>query len=339
MKLSVCMRQFFDQYLCRIKGVSDLSIKSYRETFRLFVRFAARHLSVKVDSLRVEHLRVEVVLAFLDHLEQTRKNATVTRNQRLAALKSLAKMIRLMFPEHRKLAEAILNIPQKRAQKPLVGFLYPEEAMKVFEGVDLRKPDGFRDYTILHLLYDSGARASECAGLEHDHFDDGQGTLVILGKGKRFRQIDLWPRTTELLSRYIKKYRRKPQLPYRHYIFINQRGQVISRHGIHRLCQKYLRRALPPKRLIHLSPAHCFRHACAVHMLSSGFSVTDIRNRLGHQSVESTAHYAHLDLSRRRQIQNRFIKYTQTLLAQDPKVDELIDWENRQETLAWLDSL
>jgi len=339
MKLSVCMRQFFDGYLYRLKGVSDLSIKSYRETFRLFVRFAAQHLCVKIDSLRVEHLRVDVIVAFLDHLEQSRKNAAVTRNQRLAALKSLAKMIRLMHPEYRKLAEAILNIPQKRAQKPLVGFLYPQEAMKVFEAIDLKKPDGFRDYTILHLLFDSGARASECAALELTHFDDGQGTLVILGKGNRFRQLDLWPRTTQLLAGYLKKYRRKPQLPYRDYIFINQRGQVLSRHGIHRICRKYLRMALPPKRLIHLNPAHCFRHACAVYMLSSGFSVTDIRNRLGHQSVESTTHYLHLDLSRRRQIQNHFVKYTQTLLKQDPKIDELIDWENRQETLAWLDSL
>jgi len=339
MNLAACMRQFFDEYLYRIKGVSDNSIKSYRETFRLFVRFASDHLSVRIDSLRVEHLRVELVVSFLDHLEQERNNAPVTRNQRLAALKSLAKMIRLMYPEHRRLAQAILNIPQKRARKPLVGFLYPQEVMKVFQTVDLKKPDGFRDYTILHLLYDSGARAAECAALKLDHFDDEQRTLVILGKGNRFRQIDLWPKTTELLTRYISKYRRKPRLPYRDYIFINQRGQVLSRHGFHRLCGNHLRTALPPKRLIHLNPVHCFRHACAVYMLSSGFSVTDIRNRLGHVDVQSTMAYLHLDLSRRRQIQENFVEYTQGLLKQDPKIDELIDWENRQETLAWLDTL
>jgi len=339
MKLSACMRDFFDDYLYRMKGVSENSIKSYRETLRLFARFAAEHLSVKVGSLRVEHLRVDVVVAFLDHLEQNRGNAAVTRNQRLAALKSMAKMIRLMYPEYRKLAEAILNIPQKRARKPLVGFLYPEEAVQVFEAVDLKKPDGFRDYTILHLLYDSGARASECAALERDHFDEQQRTMIILGKGNRFRQVDLWPRTTELLSRYITRYRRKPQVRYQHYIFINQRGQVLSRHGIYGLCRKYLRMALPPKRIIHLNPAHCFRHACAVYMLSSGFSVTDIRNRLGHADIQTTMAYIHLDLSRRRKIQDNFVKYTQDLLKQDPKIDELIDWENKQETLAWLDSL
>ena len=74
-------------------------------------------------------------------------------------------------------------------------------------------------------------------------------------------------------------------------------------------------------------------------MLCSGFSVADIRNRLGHEDIQSTMAYLHLDLSRKREIQKRFIQYTQSSLTQDPKIDELIDWEHQQETLKWLDSL
>ena len=122
-------------------------------------------------------------------------------------------------------------------------------------------------------------------------------------------------------------------------IFINQRGEELTRHGVYRLCQKYLLKALPPKRLKFLSPAHCFRHSCAVNMLSTGFSATDIRNRLGHETVQSTMNYLPLDLSRRRHIQNRFLQYSQSSLVQDPKIDELIDWEHKQDTLAWLDTL
>ena len=80
---------------------------------------------------------------------------------------------------------------------------------------------------------------------------------------------------------------------------------------------------LPPKRLKYLSPAHCFRHSCAVNMLCAGFSATDIRNRLGYETVQSTMNYLHLDLSRRRYIQNRFLQYSQPSLVQDPKIDEL----------------
>lgn len=74
-------------------------------------------------------------------------------------------------------------------------------------------------------------------------------------------------------------------------------------------------------------------------MLSAGFSVADIRNRLGHEDIQSTMVYLHLDLSRKREIQRKFIQYTQSTLTEDPKIDELVDWEHRQETLRWLDSL
>ena len=262
-----------------------------------------------------------------------------TRNQRLAALKSLAKMIRFMYPEQRKLAEVILNIPQKRTQKVLIGFLYQEEILRVFEAVDLTKKEGFRDYTILHLLYDSGARAFEIATLKLDYFDPQNRTLVILGKGNRYRQIELWPKTSQLIDCYIAKYRITPKPLYRNRLFINQREQELTRHGIHRLCKKYLSLALPPKRLKQLNPVHSFRHSCAVYMLSSGCSVADIRNRLGHEDIQSTMVYLHLDLSRRREVQKIFIQYTQSAITQDPKIEELIGWENKEETLKWLDSL
>ena len=72
-------------------------------------------------------------------------------------------MIRFMVPEKKQLAGMILSIPQKRSQRPLIGFLYPDEILKVYQAVDLSKSEGLRDYTLLHLLYDSGARASEIA--------------------------------------------------------------------------------------------------------------------------------------------------------------------------------
>jgi len=339
MNLTDCIHEFFDEYLPRVKGVRDNTIQAYRDTFKLFLRYAAASLSVEIDSLQVGHLSSELVLGFLDHLEEDRKNAARTRNQRLAALKSLAKMIRLLHPRKRHVAEAILNIPQKLAGRGLIGFLYPEEILKVFDAVNLKRADGFRDYTLLHLLADSGARATEISTLTIEDFDAANRTLILIGKGNRYRQIELWPKTAQLLNRYINRYRRRPKPLYRDRIFINQRGEELTRHGIYRLCKKYLVRALPPKRLKHLSPAHCFRHSCAVNMLCAGYSATDIRNRLGHETVQSTMNYLHLDLSRRRYIQKRFLTYTQASLAQDPKIDELIGWEHKQETLAWLDTL
>ena len=88
-----------------------------------------------------------------------------------------------------------------------------------------------------------------------------------------------------------------------------------------------------------LSPVHSFRHSCAVSMLASGYPISDIKNRLGHRSIDSTMDYLQIDLSRKRDIQKKFIEYTQSKIKQDKKIEELIDWENTEETLAWLDSL
>jgi len=339
MKLSTCIHCFFDQYLPRIKGVRKNTIKAYRDAFTLFLPFAAEYLSIKIESIRVEHLCRDLILAFLDHLESDRTNIARTRNNRLATLKSFAKMIRLMYPEQRELADRILSLPQKRTQKPLIGFLSLEEVLNVFEAVDLNKKQGFRDYTILHLLHDSGARASEIATLNLDYFDPQKATLAILGKANRYRQIKLAPKTAQLLSLYIAKYRITPKPLYRHRLFINQRGQELTRHGIYRICRKYLSMVLSPKRLKQINPAHSFRHSCAVNMLASGASLSEIKNHLGHENVESTMVYLHMDLSRKQQVQKKFIEHTQSFLAQDPKIDELIDWENKQDIMAWLDSL
>lgn len=339
MKLNPLVHQFFTNYLPRLKGVSPYTIRAYRDVFRLFLPFAAGHYGIKVKSLRLEHLSSQLILSFLDNLEKERKNSPRTRNHRLAALKSFAKMIRFACPHSREQADAVLNIPQRRYQRPLVGFLYHDEIIQVFKTVDLRRREGFRDYALLHLLFDSGARASEIATLNLDYFNHLQKTLAILGKGDRFRLIDLESKTSDLLHLYINRYRITPKPPYQNRIFISQRGEELTRHGIYRICKKYLLKALPPKRLRHINPAHGFRHSRAVDLLYRGRDITEIKNRLGHDSLQSTTLYLHLDITRRRQIQRDFLKYMQSVLSDDPKIDQLLQWENEKDVMNWLDNL
>lgn len=339
MNLSDAIHQFFDHYLPHLMGVGQETIASYREAFTLLIPFAARYHHVPVRHLQLEHLSFDAIVAFLNHIETQRSNSPRTQNQRLAAIKAFAKMISLIYPEHKDLAQIIRNIPQKRAQKKLIGYLTPNELLKVFQSVDLKKPEGIRNYALLHLMADSGARAGEIAGLKIDYLDPDQNTLAILGKGNRYRQIRLLPKTVELMTLYIKRYRSNPRPLYQNRLFINQRGQALTRHGIHRICKKYLAMALPEKRLKTLSPAHSFRHACAVNMLAQGKDLTEIKNRLGHEKLETTMVYLRLDLHAKAELQKTFIEFTGPRIAFDKKVEELIDWEAKTETLAWLDTL
>jgi len=339
MKLSPAIHQFFDHYLPHLKGVSEHTLKAYRDAFKLFLIFAAGYYGIKIKSLRLEQITSELILAFLDDLQAQRHNKARTRNQRLASLKSFAKMIRVLYPEHREVAETIFSIPQKRTQKTLVGFLYPEEILNIFHAVNLKRKEGSRDYALLHLLFDSGARASEVATLNLDYFNPEQKTLAILGKGNRFRLIELAPKTTHLLQLYINRFRPSPKPPYQQRLFVNQRGEELTRFGIYRLCRKYLAMALSPKRLKTINPVHSFRHSCAVNMLATGKSAADVKNRLGHDNLQSTMTYLHLDLNLKRQIQKRYINYMQSVITLDPKVEELLQWESDKDMIAWLDSL
>lgn len=339
MQLTQCLHRFFGYYLTRIKGVSPNTVQVHKKTFELFLPFAAEYRSCTVPTLKVEHINTELVVDFLVDLENNRKNTARTRNLRLASLKSLAKMIRLLYPELREYGDYILLIPQKRTQKKLIGYLHQEEILSVLSGVDLKKKDGMRDYAMLNLLLDSGARASEIAGLHLDYFNYQNKTIALLGKGNRYRQVSLWPKTVDLLKHYIEQHRRQPRFGHDHWLFINQRGEQFTRHGIYRICKKYLQAALPEKRLAVLNPVHSFRHSCAMNMLGAGASITEIRNRLGHENINSTMVYLKMELRQKRKVQKRFLQYTQSLLSDDPQIEEATAWENDRKILAWLDSL
>jgi len=339
MRLNACIHEFFTNWLKKVKGVSPQTVNSYKQAFRLFLPFAAKYLNKKINRLQLDDLKTDLILSFLEHLETERKNSVKTRNIRLSAIKSMAKMIRLFYPEYKDLANTILSIPQKLESKPLVGFLTQDELLDVFSSVDLQKKDGFRDYVILHLLYDSGARAQEAGNIKMDDIDYNARTVAILGKGQRYRVVQVWEKTIQLVERYIKEYRRLPVQKYPDYLFINQRGEKFSRHGIYRICEKYIRKALPEKRLARLNFAHCFRHSCAVHMLMMNKSVTDIKNHLGHESINSTMIYLKLDLSKRKQVQKNYMDYMQTVIEEDEKINDLINWEEDHEVREWLDSL
>jgi site-specific recombinase XerD len=339
MNLTECLQQFFCYYLPKIKGVSHHTVAVYKQSFELLLLFAAAELKCPVNSLKLEHLSIELIIDFLEYLEKNRHNSARTRNLRLASLKSLAKMIRLLHPEYREYSNILLLIPQKRAQKKLIGFLHQEEILQILEKVDLTRKEGMRDYTILNLLLDSGIRASEAATLHIDYFDYQNKMLAILGKGNKFRQVSLWPKTADLLKRYLDKYRKIPKFGYGNSIFINQRGEQFTRHGINRICKKYLRLALPEKRLKVLNPVHSFRHSCAMNMLAAGAPITDIKNRLGHESINSTMVYLKMEMCQKREVQEKFLAHTQSVLSQDSKIGELNSWENKEEILTWLDSL
>ncbi|KPA18419.1 integrase family protein [Candidatus Magnetomorum sp. HK-1] len=339
MDIVTSIKKYLTDHLPKTKGLSKNTFLAYRDTMKLFINFLQAHFSKKCSEIEVSEIDPEVIISFLEYLENERENCIKTRNNRLATLKSFAKMILLYYPEHKQTADRILNIPKKRAQKKLVEALYPHEVKHIFSEVDLKKNTGFRDISILKLLYDSGARASEIAQLNIENIDFNNNMIQILGKGNCFRVVYINPDTTKVIENYIKNCRPTPDPIYKAHLFINKRGKALTRHGIYKLCKKHIQKALPNKKMQGINPVHTFRHSCAVRMLIEGASITDIKNHLGHVNLKSTMIYLEIDISKKRQIQENYNINAISNIETNPELDELINWKEKDKLMEWFDSL
>jgi len=265
--LSTYLRYFFSRYLPHLRGLPPATIASYKQGWGLFLQFLlSSSLICPEKAPLLTDIEVPHILRFLEYLENTgsgRGNKATTRNNRLAAIKSLFHAVRLIAPQHQKLCEQVFAIPTKKTRKPVADYLGKEELDAIFSQINTKSPQGFRDMTILRLLYNTGARISEIAGLKRSDLDlTGEKQVRILGKGGKERICPLWDSTVAFVSIYVKSERKMPKRGYEQYLFINQRGVPFTRFGLWRLIMKYVQKAgtkAPALAKKHIS-AHSFRH-------------------------------------------------------------------------------
>jgi integrase/recombinase XerD len=275
------------------RNLSRNTQTSYRDTLRLLLPFASNHGARAIDRMTVEDLRPSIIRKFLDHLENDRQCSGVTRNQRLATIRSLARFIGMRSPAHVAWCAEIRATPFKKTAKTVIGYLEKAEMDALLAQPDRRSPLGDRDHALLLFLYNSGARADEAAKLTIDNLQLGVRSSVRLhGKGNKFRTCPLWPTTATSLSRLVAN-RRKSDA-----VFLNRNNQPLTRFGIHRLVAQYAELAsktLPLMATKRVSP-HTIRHTTAVHLLRAGVDINTIRAWLGHVSLDTTHTYAEVDM-------------------------------------------
>ena len=159
--LARAVHGFFGPYLMEQRGLSRHTVLSYRDTLALLLRFIAQTRRTDPATLDLDALTADVVLAFLNHLESDRHNKTSSRNVRLAAIHAFARYVSIQFPERLQQVQQILGIPFKRAgTRPIEYFEY-DEIRAILDNVDRATPTGRRDYALLALMFNSGARVQE----------------------------------------------------------------------------------------------------------------------------------------------------------------------------------
>ena len=160
------MKRFFSHYVPVQQGLSDNTIPAYRDAVKLLLCYAADKLRKPVDELMIEDLKENMILGFLDHVQQDRGCTPRTRNARLAAVSSLFRFIAREEPAVLPQCQAIRAIPSKRTVHKTVDYLEEKEMQALLDAVNPGLRNGIRDKALLLLLYNTGARVSEIAELK-----------------------------------------------------------------------------------------------------------------------------------------------------------------------------
>jgi len=331
--LGTALRNFFDTYVRQLRGMSAHTTLSYRDSLKLLLLFVAQEKRTAVADLCIETIGVAEIIAFLNHLETRRKNGVGTRNIRLSAIHSFFRYVATLYPEYLEQSQRILSIPFKRAATRTIEYLEFEEIRAVLDAVDRSTADGRRDYALLALMFNTGARVQEIVAIKATDLELSKPSSVRLyGKGRKERICPIWAETGQVVREYLEERGVNMREPIT--VFTNHLRGPLTRFGVRYILAKHVRKAarvgssLAKKRL----HPHSMRHSTAVYLLKSGVDPSSIAHWLGHSSVNTTNKYATMDLEMKRN----------TLAKAKPlgdRTNSKASWRKRPDILAWLDSL
>ena len=277
---SYYLSRFLKEYLVVELNVSNNTIRSYKKTFSLLIEFLVNNKKMALSKINFNTVTREMILDFLNYLENERKNTIQTRNQRLGAIKSFYQYCAIEEIENIENINKILAIRAKKFEEKVIDYLTEEELKTLFDSIDTSSKFGRRDLVLLTLLYDTAARASEIIDIKLEDINLENKSIILHGKGKKQRIVPIMKETKELLLHYLEEFNIQGG-----YLF-NNKGNKYSKNFIQKVCYKY-----QGKINKNLTP-HIFRHTRAVHLLDHGVNIVYIQELLGHTCIETTQRYA-----------------------------------------------
>ncbi len=326
--LGALVHDFFLDYLTQQKGLRQSSVRSYRDTMRLFLPFVAKEARRPISRLKLEDLTLERVLAFLRHIERDRLNGIATRNQRLAALRTFVEYLGRRSPEALKLCQQVAAIPTKRTPLPDTRFIARDQVQTLFEHLPDTGRLALRDRVLLLFLYNTGARVQEVVDVRVEHLTLERPAYVrLLGKGNKWRQCPLWQETADQLKALLGPRAADPQGP----VFLSASGRPLTRFGIYKRV-RHLTANVQTAGVggpSHVSP-HVWRHTAAVHLLEAGVDMNVIRGWLGHVSLNTTHRYAEITMR---------MKVEALKICAPSSSAHSAPWNDDPSLLSWLGSL
>lgn len=298
--LPALLQSFFTTRLMAQRKASPHTIASYRDTFRLLLQFAQRRLRKPPSQMEVKDLDATLIGAFLDDLENRRRNGARSRNLRLTAIRSFFRYASLEAPAQSGVIQRVLAIPNQRQPRALVGFLTRPEIEALLAAPNRATWLGRRDHAFLLTAVQTGLRLSEMTSLRQGDVALGAGAHVqCRGKGRKERCTPLAKPTVAILRAWIREQGGGDSKT----LFPSTRGGPLSADGVQHLLARHViqaRKTCVSLRKKRVSP-HVLRHAAAMELLQGGVDRAVIALWLGHESVETTQIYLDADLALKEQ--------------------------------------
>jgi integrase/recombinase XerD len=288
------LQAYFTERMITQRGSSPETIASYRDTFRLLLRFAAEQTGKQPCELDFDDLDAPLIGAFLTYLEGDRGNSPRTRNNRLAAIHSLFRYAAFNHPEHIATIGRVMAIPTKRYERHDVCYLQLDEIKALLRAPDRSTWLGRRDHALLLVAILTGVRVAELTGLRVCDVTLGTGAHVhVVGKGRKERSPTLTRETVAVLRQWLKERDGQPQDP----LFPTRQGHPLTRYGVRKLLTKHLATAAAdcPSLNAKRTTPHTLRHTNAMLLRAGEIDTATIALWLGHESTKTTRIYEHAD--------------------------------------------
>jgi integrase/recombinase XerD len=330
------LESFFTDYLASEQGVSQHTVRSYRDTFILLIDYMSDIRGICVNKLSMKDFSRDVILSFLNWLQDNRNNSVATRNQRYAAIRSFCDYLERKDPTRLATWQSIRSIKTKKSTRSTVNHLTVDAIRCLLEQIPTKNRHDRRNLTLLSLLYESGARVQELIDLKPSSLRLDKPALVRLhGKGDKSRVVPLMEQEVKILSAYMEENHLDIPLQSERPLFFNSSGHKLTCSGVTYILMKYaaMARAFHPELIPRQISPHVLRHSKAMHLLQAGVNLVYIRDILGHVSVKSTEIYARADSKHKRESLER---------ASRDIIDKEIgvpSWEKDKELKSFLKSL
>ncbi len=280
------IEKFVLEFLPTEKGCSKNTVLSYYSTIKQYLDFYDYRVSR--NDINILDFSRKNIGEFLTHIE-SKGCAISTRNQKLMALRSFVSYCALMEPIYQNTYSDLAKLPLKKEGKKKMDFLTITEYEAFLKCIDISTPTGFRHFTIINVLYETGARVQEIVDLKVEDIDFGSiNSVRLIGKGDKFRVVYICDRCADIIKKYQEKFN-----IYSGSLFINGQGKALTRFGLEYIVDKYFKLAkevepsLAGKRIT----PHSLRHTKACHFLDAGTPLPIIQRFLGHASIQTTEIY------------------------------------------------